>query len=452
MRYIPREVFKDFHATPWHRAILLCHRRAGKSYASAAEMLKRAYNGPADGEYFWCSPLAEQSIANVLGIFQKLDNGEGYIVKTDKTNGVLHLANGAHITLGGARSIEKMRGRYLDGVIIDEGNDVPAEAYSEVLQYCLADRNGWMAILGTAKPSQDYRMYRMYDTYKDDPKWFAKLVSVYDNKEAFSDERIKEIYDETMKFCLTNGMSREQAEDSFNLEFACNFDFLKTGRPNLTAMFYNELQSLFDSNPPRLLDPLNDEIVHISPSAKIAVFDISHSAARDHTCCFILAETTTSPIVTNIIWEHDKPWGFWFEYLRQQGIRNVALPFDANQVNKETMLTLVQTFKREGFNVIRIKRLLRPEQIENGRFLLNNARFSKDCISGLSQIGMFQDFSNKHGLSQDVVASLLYAGQVARKSHIKMERAEQIRKNYTDDPTPYDYGVNIYNGVTTGGF
>ena len=138
--------------------------------------------------------------------------------------------------------------------------------------------------------------------------------------------------------------------------------------------------------------------------------------------------------------------------MRNQNIRTVALPFDANTVSKESMLTLTQLFKREGFNVVRIKRLLREEQKENGRWLINNARFSKDCIPGLSQVGMFNDFSIRHGLSQDVVAALLYAGQVAKKSHIKMEHAETIRKNYDSNPDAYSYGVDLYNGTIGGEF
>lgn len=452
MNYTPRKVFEDFHTANWHRCVLLCHRRAGKSYASAAEMLRRAYNGPEGREYFWCSPLAEQAEATVLGIFQTLDNGEGYIVKYDKTTQTLRLANGAIIQLGGARTISKMRGRSLAGCILDEANDIPPEAYTDVLSYALADQNGWCGFLGTTHVSNDYRLYRMYKQYENDPNWFTKKVSCYDNPEAFSAERIKEIHDEQIQYALSNGLSLTQAEQSFNVEFGLDFSFLDTGRPNVSAMFYQELQALFDSNPSRLLEPLSDEITKIPSASKTAVFDISHSAARDYTCCFIIAETTTSPVVINIVWENNKSWAHWFEYLRNQDIRTVALPFDANTVSKESMLTLTQLFKREGFNVVRIKRLLREEQKENGRWLINNARFSKDCIPGLSQVGMFNDFSTRHGLSQDVVAALLYAGQVAKKSHIKTEHAETIRKNYDNNPDAYSYGVDLYGGTIGGEF
>ena len=442
MRYKPRNVFADFHSTPWHRSILVCHRRCGKSYASAAETLKRAYNGPKDGQYLWCSPLAEQSVANVLGIFQTLDNNEGYIRNYSKTDGVISLANGAIITLGGARTAEKFRGRYLDGLVVDELSSISPTVYAEVLQYCLADRNGWAAFLGTARVDDGYRLYRMYQAYHDDPNWFSKMIGVNQNPEAFPPERVKEIYDEHIKYCLTNGLTMEQALQSFNVEFLCDFDFIDKGRPNMTALFYPELQNLFDETPPRILEP--QALPTTSTQSHIATFDIQHSSGRDYTVCTITAETTTNPIVLSIEWENNRPWEYWFSRLRTLGIQTVALPFDAATTNKETMLTLVQTFKREGFNVIRIKRLLRPEQIENGRWLINNAKFSRNTIPALSEIGKFQDFSNKHGLEQDIVASFLYAAQVMRRKHIKIELANSIQKNYNDHMDVYDTGVSLY--------
>lgn len=450
MRYTPREVFKEFHAVNWHRAILLCHRRAGKTVATCAEMLRRAYNGPSDGQYLFISPLAEQSMANTIGIFASLDNSEGYIIKFDKTNGVLTLANGAQITLGGSRAGEKFRGRYLNGCAVDELSQVSPEIIADVILPCLSDRNGWLCFLGTARVDDDYRLYKMYKQYAQDPKWYSKMISVYDNPEAFPAERIEEIRAEHIQYCLAAGMSMTQAKQSFNVEFECDFGFIDEGRPNMSAMFYTELQALFDSNPSRFLEPSDTAVVSLSPQAKTAVFDIGHSAMRDYTVCWIIGETGTSPIVVNILWENDKSWQYWYDYLRQQGIRTVALPFDASTTNKETMLSLVQTFRRQGFNVVRIKRLLREEQVENGRWLLANARFSRDCVPGLSQVGLFNDFSNRHGLAQDVVASMLYAGQVVRKKHVKLELAEKINSRYNDNADMYDTGVSLYGTMITG--
>lgn len=427
---------------------MVCHRRAGKSYSMAAEMLKRAYNGPDDGQYVWLSPMGEQSILNVQNIFRTLDD-QGYISKFDKTDGIMNLANGAQIQLGGDRTAEKIRGRYLNGAVMDEFSQLKLETWSEIVSYALADRNGWAAFIGTARSDDGYRLYNMYKQYSQDPKWFSKMVGVLDNPEAFPPERVEEIKKEHINFCLNAGMTMEQALQSFNVEFLCDFSFIDQGKPDMSALFYNELQNLFDANPPRILEPNNFIITEANKytDAKVAVFDIGHSTGRDYTCVVLASETPTHPVVHSIEWENNQPLQYWFNRLRMLRYKTVALPFDAATTNKETLLTLFQTFKREGFNVIKFKRLQRTEQIENGRWLLNNAYFSKDAIQGLSELGKFSEFKTKHGLEQDIASAILYAGQVLRKKHTKMELANTIRSNYKNNSPAYDTGISFYGSI-----
>lgn len=414
----------------------------------AAEMLKRAYNGPEDGQYVWLSPMGEQSILNVQNIFRTLDD-QGYITKFDKTNGIMELANGAQIQLGGDRTAEKIRGRYLNGAVMDEFSQLKSETWSEIISYALADRNGWAAFIGTARSDDGYRLYNMYKEYKDDPNWFSKKVGVLDNEEAFPPERVEEIKREHIKFCLSAGMTMEQAMQSFNVEFLCDFSFIDEGKPDMSALFYPELQSLFDAKPSRILDPQSSLVQEaIKSPNKVATFDIGHSTGRDYTCVVFASETSTVPVVHSIEWENNMPLQYWFDRLRMLGYKTVALPFDAATTNKETLLTLFQTFKREGFNVVKFKRLQRTEQIENGRWLLNNAYFSKDAIAGLSELGKFSEFKTKHGLEQDIASAILYAGQVLRKKHTKIELANTIRNNYKNNPSTYETSVSFYGTIT----
>lgn len=450
MNYKPRQVFLDLHSTPWKRAIMVCHRRAGKSYSMAAEMLKRAYNGPSDGQYVWLSPMGEQSILNVQNIFRTLDD-QGYIVKFDKTDGIMTLANGAQIQLGGDRTAEKIRGRYLDGAVLDEASQLRPETWAEIVSYALADRNGWAAFIGTARSDDGYRLYNMYKQYSKNPNWFSKMVGVLDNPEAFPPERVEEIKEEHINYCINSGMTMEQALQSFNVEFLCDFSFIDEGKPDMTALFYNELQGMFNAVPERLLNPMNEHILEGQASAsKIAVFDIGHSTGRDYTSVVLAAETPTNPVILGIEWENNYPLSYWFNRLKLLGFNTVALPFDAATVNKETMLSLFQTFKREGFNVVKFKRLQRTEQIENGRWLLNNASFSRDCIPGLTQLGKFREFKTKHGLEQDIASAILYAGQVLRKKHVKFELANTIKNNYNRHRLSLETGVSIYEGSVIG--
>lgn len=409
----------------------------------AAETLKRAYNGPEDGQYVWLSPMGEQSILNVQNIFRTLDD-QGYITKFDKTDGIMGLANGAQIQLGGDRTAEKIRGRYLNGAVMDEFSQLKPQTWAEIVSYALADRNGWAAFIGTARSDDGYRLYNMYKQYSKDPKWFTKMVGVLDNPEAFPPERVEEIKKEHINFCLNAGMSYAQALQSFNVEFLCDFSFIDQGRPDMSALFYTELQNLFDQQ--RIIEP-EAVIKEVNNTAKIAVFDISHSVDRDYTVCWLVAETAHSPIVISVEWENNKPYAYWFERLKAQGVTTVALPFDAARTNKETLLSINKMFQREGFDVLKLKRLTHMEQIENGRWLINNCRFSKDTIPALTEIGKFREFKPKHGLEQDVVSSMMYAGQVLRKKDIKKLLAEKAFNLYNNNRNTYDNGISFYNGI-----
>ena len=204
------------------------------------------------------------------------------------------------------------------------------------------------------------------------------------------------------------------------------------------------MQSVFDNN--KIIEP-EATIEETQHAQKIAVFDISHSVDRDYTVCWMVSETTTSPIVLNVEWENNKPYAYWFARLKQLGINTVALPFDAARTNKETLLSINKMFQREGFDVIKIKRLNIQEQIENGRWLLNNCRFNRDSIPALSEIGKFHEFKPKHGLEQDVVSSMMYAGQVLRKKDIKKLLAEKAYNNYNSNRNAYNNGISFFNGV-----
>lgn len=440
MKYKPRSCFKVIHETPWKRCYVVSFRRSGKSYSFAAEMLKRAYNGPADGQYLFISPLAEQTESNVFGMFKGFDD-QGYIVHYNKQERRITLANGAVITFGGARTAEKFRGQYLDGCVFDEYSQIPPHVYAEIIQYCLADRDGWVAFIGTARSDDNYRLYRGYLNYKDNPDWLTLKISWRDNADAFTPERIAQLRQEHFDYCLSSGYTQAQAEQAWLCEMECDFSFIDEGRPDMQALFYPELQALFDSN--RIIDPTTSSL-KTKGCEQVAIFDISHSVDRDYTVAWYGCETTTAPYIWGCEWENNKPLSYWFERLRQLNIQTVALPFDAGRTSKETLLTMYQMFRREGFNIIKIKRLQRSEQVENGRWLLNNAEFSKDAIPALSEVGKFREWKTKHDLPQDIIASLLYAGQVFRKKDIKKLLAEKVHSNYNKNSHIYNHAVSYF--------
>ena len=420
--YSSRDCWDDLHKVDWKRAYIVAHRRAGKTFGLSAEAIKRAYNcDKPRPQYLFLSPLAEQTESNILGMAQ--GQAAAYIKEWRSQDRALILHNGATIWFGGARTAEKFRGRYLDGCIIDERSQIPDFIINDIIHFCLMDRDGWLAICGTARSDDDYKLYRGYKAALEPDSGFDLVKKIGCNEsnvltECYHLDPVEE-KERYIKEAMTNGASYQQALQSWMCEMECDFSFIDEGRPNMNALFYNELQGLFNSEPPRL------GLVPPTPN-QTAVFDLASGGGRDYTTAVYLTQDLN---VSGIQYTNTKTMTDWIAVLKAAGVSTVVLPFDAKQRNRDTGLTTIDLMSNAGFRVIVLKRILRVEQEEHARWLLNNVSFDyNSCVNGLRELGKFVEWSAKHKLDQDICSAICYAGQFARKKGIKLER----RKTWED--------------------
>jgi hypothetical protein len=150
--YKPREAFLPYHANTKRYAVTVAHRRAGKTVARLNKIIKEAITGPNDGRYGYLCPTYTQAkdIAwNYLKHYTSplLEHGG---TKNESELSVT-LPNGAIIRLYGAESYDRMRGLYFNGVALDEAQDIPSVALTQVILPALADKQGWLDAAGTPK-------------------------------------------------------------------------------------------------------------------------------------------------------------------------------------------------------------------------------------------------------------------------------------------------------------
>jgi len=79
--------------------------------------------------------------------------------------------NKARIRLYGAENYDRIRGLYLDGVVIDETGDIDPRAWPEVIRPALSDRKGWATFIGTPKGRNAF--YDLHTKAKADEGWFT---------------------------------------------------------------------------------------------------------------------------------------------------------------------------------------------------------------------------------------------------------------------------------------
>ena len=170
--YTPRPIWRDtIHPalTANRFAVLVCHRRFGKTVGMVNEMLKKAIlNERKAPVYAYVAPYRNQA-KRVAWEYLKyytnpipgrtVNESELYVELPTRHNG----SPGARLYIIGADHPDALRGIYLDGVILDGG----------VIRPALADRQGWAVFIGTPKgQNQFYEMYRHAEKSAD---WYACL-------------------------------------------------------------------------------------------------------------------------------------------------------------------------------------------------------------------------------------------------------------------------------------
>lgn len=171
--YAPREIFKPYHARTQRWACLVVHRRGGKTVATINDKVKRAITlARPHGRYAYVAPFLSQAKEVA---WEYLKRFAGPII-ADKNESELwvELLNGSRIRIHGADNPDRLRGAYLDGVVLDEYADMRPSVWGEVIRPMLADRQGWATFIGTPKGHNEF--HDVWDRAQANPAWFAMML------------------------------------------------------------------------------------------------------------------------------------------------------------------------------------------------------------------------------------------------------------------------------------
>jgi len=171
--YKARDAFKDFHKRKERWAVLVCHRRSGKTVASINDLIRRAIkeNKP-DGRYFYMCPFYAQ--AKSVAWDYLLKYSEPALAKANQSELWVQLHNGAKIRLFGADSPDSLRGNFCDGIVLDEYADMRPRVWGEIIRPLLSDRNGYAVFIGTPRGHNSF--YDIYNAAQKNSNWFTKLL------------------------------------------------------------------------------------------------------------------------------------------------------------------------------------------------------------------------------------------------------------------------------------
>ena len=172
--YAPRRVFLPYHNRAQRWSVIVAHRRAGKTVATINDQIKSAItcNKP-EGRYAYIAPLFNQA-KDVAWTYLKRYATPVLAGPPNETELRVDLLNGARIRLYGADNPDRLRGLYLDGVVLDEAADMHPALWGEVIRPLLADRQGHATFIGTPKGRNSF--YDMYQRGFTDPDWLSLML------------------------------------------------------------------------------------------------------------------------------------------------------------------------------------------------------------------------------------------------------------------------------------
>jgi hypothetical protein len=224
MDYCPRKVFEDFHDRTERWAVIVAHRRAGKTVLCINDLIYKALiEGKEDGRYAYIAPYYSQ--AKSIAWDYLLKYSQPVLAKANQSELWIELVTGARIRLLGAENCDALRGNYLDGVVMDEFADMKPSIWGAVVRPLLSDRKGWATFIGTPKGHNAF--WEVYSNATKDPSWKVKVLRA--SQTGILDKA--ELED----------AAKAMTEDQYLQEFECDFESAILG-----AYYGKEMRQLTD--------------------------------------------------------------------------------------------------------------------------------------------------------------------------------------------------------------
>ena len=202
MRIFPHD---DYN--PPRFSVAICHRRAGKTVASIQRLIYSATtNPPLNARYAYIAPLRHQAKTIAWDLLKRMSETIRGI-KINEAELRIDYPTGARVQLYGSDNPDALRGGRLDGVILDEVAQMPAETWTHVVRPMLADRQGWGIFIGT--PQGKNAFFELWEKAEDAPDWQRFMLKAEETGFIKAEE--------------LEASRKEMSEAAFAQEFECSF-------------------------------------------------------------------------------------------------------------------------------------------------------------------------------------------------------------------------------------
>ena len=206
--YKPRDQIRAFHDRKERFAIIVAHRRFGKTVAALNDLIRSCFEiDRPNVRVAYIAPYLSQAKAVAWDYALEFTRDIPEI-KVNHSELRIDFMNGARFRLFGADNYNAMRGLYFDAVVLDEMADFPASAWSNVIRPALADRRGSATFISTPKGKNEF--WELWHEAQDDPNWFTAMLKASETS-ILDQEELDEA-------------RRTMGDDRYEQEFECSFE------------------------------------------------------------------------------------------------------------------------------------------------------------------------------------------------------------------------------------
>ena len=354
--YEARDAFRPLHKRKERFGCIVAHRRAGKTVASIMDLIDAALRcDKQEGRFAYVAPYYAQA-KDVVWAYVKRYAGQIPGTAINESELRVDFPNSARLRLYGADNYDRLRGIYLDGVVLDEYADQPPQAWTEVIRPALADRQGWALFIGTPKGRNAF-----YDVYQNAVKsddWFDLCLKASETG-LLPDEELE-------------AMRAQMSANEYRRELECDFDAAVEG-----AYFADCLEQA-----------RKDKRIGVVPADPLMQYRAFWDIGVRDACSIWVAQFIDREVrVVNYYEAVGQPLAAHLNWLRDNGYGSAlcVLPHDGAQRDKVTADRFEDHIKSAGFEVQTVPNAGKGadmKRIEAARRLFPSIWFNKATTQG----------------------------------------------------------------------
>lgn len=343
-------------------AVVVAHRRAGKTVACVNELIKAAitFKG-GDGRFGYVAPFYRQA-KSVAWDYIKRYSAVIQGSEVNESELRIDYPNGSRIQLFGADNADALRGLFFDGLVADEYGDWKPSVWGYVIRPALADRGGWAVIIGTPKGRNQF--WEIYEHSKVNEDWLALTIRASESGLLPQKE--------------LDALRLELTEDAWRQEMECDFDAALPG-----AIFGKELWQAEQEG--RIRGNLHD------PALKVhAALDLGFS---DDTAIWWFQTAGKELRFIDCYSASGMPIAHYHDVLKGKRYNYgdwLFLPHDARAKSLQTGRSIEEQFRALGWKPRITPELGLIDGIQAARLTLADCFIDSQCREGIEALKQYQ--------------------------------------------------------------